>query len=88
VRGAQGGYKLARPAENYTVGAILRLIEGSLAPVACLENTPNQCSRCGECEALGLWTQLDEVIGGVVDRVTLAELASKRGPGADPPAAG
>ncbi len=88
VRGAQGGYKLARPAENYTVGAILRLIEGSLAPVACLENTPNQCSRCGECEALGLWKQLDEVIGGVVDRVTLAELASKRGPGADPPAAG
>jgi Rrf2 family protein len=88
VRGAQGGYKLTRPAEEYTAGSILRLIEGSLAPVSCLENAPNQCSRCDECETLGLWKQLDEAIGGVLDHVTLAELAQGRGPGADRPAAG
>lgn len=45
VRGAQGGYRLAKTPKEYTVGMILRLIEGDLAPVACLEDTPNQCPR-------------------------------------------
>ena len=49
LRGAQGGYMLAREPETYTVGTILRLTEGSMKPVACLEDEPNQCSRAGRC---------------------------------------
>jgi Rrf2 family protein len=78
VRGSQGGYKLARPAKDYTVGMILRLIEGSLAPVACLENDPNLCSRCNDCVTLGVWKQIDAAISGVVDNITLADLVQQQ----------
>lgn len=78
IRGSQGGYKLARPAKDYTVGMILRLIEGSLAPVACLENDPNQCSRCNECVTLGVWKQIDAAISGVVDNITLEDLVRQQ----------
>jgi len=78
TRGAQGGYKLARPAEEYTVGMILRLIEGSLVPVACMEDDPNQCPRCGFCATLDLWKQLDQAISNVVGNVTLADLVQKQ----------
>lgn len=77
ARGAQGGYKLARLAEDYTVGMILRQIEGSLAPVACMEDNPNQCPRCEQCVTLDVWKQLNEAINGVVDHITLADLATK-----------
>ena len=62
LRGAQGGYMLAREPETYTVGTILRLTEGSMKPVACLEDEPNQCSRAGECVTLRLLKMLDEAI--------------------------
>ena len=52
LRGAQGGYMLAREPETYTVGTILRLTEGSMKPVACLEDEPNQCSRAGSGRCL------------------------------------
>ena len=74
VRGSQGGYKLAKPPEQYTVGMILRLTEGSLAPVACLEDEENQCSRADDCITIEVWKQLDDAIKGVVDRITLADL--------------
>jgi Rrf2 family protein len=78
TRGAQGGYKLARPAAEYTVGMILRQIEGSLVPVACMEDDPNQCPRCGFCATLDLWKQLDQAISSVVDNVTLADLLQQQ----------
>ncbi len=78
TRGAQGGYKLAHPADEYTVGMILRLMEGNLAPVACIEDDPNQCSRCEECATLDVWKQLEDAISGVVDHITLADLAKKQ----------
>ena len=78
TRGAQGGYKLARPAEEYTVGMILRLIEGSLVPVACMEDEPNQCPRCGKCVTLDVWKQLDQAISDVVDHITLSDLVKKQ----------
>ena len=53
---------LAREPETYTVGTILRLTEGSMKPVACLEDEPNQCSRAGECVTLRLWKMLDELL--------------------------
>ena len=78
ARGAQGGYKLSKPAEDYTVGMILRQIEGSLVPVACMEDETNQCPRCDQCVTLDVWKQLDAAISGVVDHITLADLAAKQ----------
>ena len=78
ARGVQGGYKLARPADEYTVGMILRLIEGSLVPVACMEDEPNQCPRCSKCVTLDVWRQLDDAINNVVDNITLADLVKKQ----------
>lgn len=77
-RGSQGGYKLSRPADKYTIGMILRLIEGSLVPIACMEDNPNQCPRCDQCVTIDIWKQLDEAISGVVDNITLADLAEKQ----------
>lgn len=75
-RGPQGGYKLTRTPGEYTVGMILRLTEGSLAPVACLEDEVNLCDRQDSCATLRLWKMLDDAIKGVVDHVTLADLVT------------
>lgn len=77
-RGSHGGYRLSRSAEKYSIGMILRLIEGSLVPIACMEDDPNQCPRCDQCVTLDIWKQLDEAISGVVDNITLADLAQKQ----------
>ncbi len=74
IRGPQGGYRLAKETSYYTVGMILRLTEGSLAPVACLEDEVNQCMRQENCATLRLWQKLDDAIKSVVDTVTLADL--------------
>lgn len=74
VRGAQGGYRLAKQPEQYTVGMILRLTEGSLAPVACLEKKENECSRADCCATLELYKKLDEAIQSVIDNMTLQDL--------------
>ncbi|MDE6388473.1 MAG: Rrf2 family transcriptional regulator [Lachnospiraceae bacterium] len=74
IRGPQGGYRLAKEPEKYTVGMILRLTEGSLAPVSCLEDETNMCERQETCATLRLWQMLNAAIGDVVDKVTLADL--------------
>ncbi len=74
VRGTGGGYRLAKKPEEYTVGMILRLTEGSLAPVACLEFEQNSCPRAADCITLGVWEKLYDAINGVVDNITLADL--------------
>ena len=76
VRGPQGGYFLTRKPEEYTVGMILRLIEGSLAPVACLDDDINNCTRADRCPTLILWEKLYDAISEVVDNITLADLIS------------
>ena len=73
-RGHQGGYRLAKDPEQYTVGEILRITEGSLAPVACLENTPNQCERCENCITLPVWEGLHKVISEYLDNITLQDI--------------
>ncbi len=78
IRGPQGGYKLTRPASQYTVGMILRLIEGRLVPVACMEDEPNQCSRCETCVTLDVWKQIEDAINSVVDHITLEDLVKKQ----------
>lgn len=74
VRGAQGGYRLAREPKEYTVGMILRLTEGSLAPVACLDDEINECERVNQCATLEVWERLKKAIDEVVDNITLQDL--------------
>ena len=78
TRGAQGGYRIAGDPENYTVGMVLRLTEGNLCPVACLENEVNECERCDTCETLSVWKELNDAINNVVDGVTIADLAERQ----------
>ena len=65
---------LARKPEEYTVGDILRTTEGSMAPIACIEDQPNRCPRCEECTTLPFWEGLWKVINEYTDRYTLADL--------------
>ena len=74
VRGPQGGYFLTRKPEEYTVGMILRLTEGSLSPVDCLDEGAENCPRQESCVTFILWKQLDNAIRDVVDKVTLQDL--------------
>ena len=74
IRGPQGGYRLSREPEDYTVGMILRLTEGSLTPVECAEAEPGACSREDTCVTRKLWKELDEAIRSVVDKYTLEDL--------------
>lgn len=77
VRGAHGGYKLARGAEEITAGEILRASEGSTAPVACLEDDFGVCPLREECATISFWEGLDAAIETYVDGVSLADLASQ-----------
>lgn len=74
IRGPQGGYLLTKNPEQYTVGEILRLTEGSLAPVSCLEDEVNQCERQEDCVTVILWKKLNYAINDIVDHTTLADL--------------
>ena len=77
VRGKGGGYRLTRTPAQYSVGEILRLTEGSLAPVACLECGAKPCPRAASCPTLPVWSELDKRISGYLDSVTLADLVKK-----------
>lgn len=74
IRGAQGGYRLAKTPAEYTVGDILRITEGSLAPVTCLEDGLGGCERASKCMTKKLWQGLYEVVNNYVDSVTLEDL--------------
>jgi len=76
-RGKQGGYMLAKEPSQYTVGQILRITEGSLAPVACLEDKVNQCSRAEICKTLHVWDGLYKTITEYLDSITLQSLLEK-----------
>ena len=77
VHGKGGGYRLNRPAADYSVGQILRLTEGSLAPVTCLESEENPCPRAGQCTTLPMWEKLDALINDYLDSVSLADLLAQ-----------
>lgn len=75
VRGSQGGYKISRPLDQITVGDILRVLEGSLAPVDCvIENKAPTCERFEECVLSGVWLKLRDAINEAVDSFSLADL--------------
>ena len=77
-RGFQGGYRLAKTPDKYTVGDILRATEGSLSPVACLDNEPVLCQRADICTTLSVWKGLKKVIDDYVDGITLQDLLDQQ----------
>lgn len=77
-RGNNGGYMLAKKPSEYTAGDILRMTEGSLAPIACLDDVPNRCERKDICATLPFWEGLQDVINQYVDSVTLEELVKEK----------
>ena len=77
VRGAGGGYLLTRSPEAYTVGDILRPLEGDLAPVECATDA-DYCQRCGECVTVELWKEIHRAVSRVVDGTTLADLMRRQ----------
>ena len=74
VRGKGGGYQLAKAPEQYTVGSILRITEGSMVPVACLEPGAEVCPRAADCRTLAMWRGLDKLITEYFENITLADL--------------
>lgn len=74
IRGAAGGYKLAKHPKEYTVGMILRLTEGSLAPVACLDDVEFECERLSSCATIEVYKRINEAVNSVIDHISLADL--------------
>ncbi len=77
VHGKGGGYRLNRSPDKYIVGDILRLTEGSLAPVACLECDAAECERADRCRTLPMWKDLNDKITDFFDGITIADLMKK-----------
>lgn len=77
TRGAQGGYKLVKEPAAYTVGDILRITEGSLAPVSCLTMEAAECDREDECATHAVWSGLYDVINNYLDSITLEDLLNQ-----------
>jgi len=77
VRGPKGGYKLSKEPKEYTAGDILRVTEGSLAPITCLEQDVNSCERKCECSTLNFWKGLYKVVEDYVDSITLEDLLNE-----------
>lgn len=74
LRGKGGGYKLTKKPEEYTVASILKVTEGSFAPVACLEHSPNQCERVMQCKTLKMWEGLQKLITDYFENITIQDL--------------
>ena len=75
--GKGGGYRLMRKPEDYSVGEILELMEGSLSPVVCLADKVNNCPRKGICETLPLWAEYDELVHNFFYGKKLSDLVNK-----------
>ena len=74
TRGKEGGYRLVRDPEDYTIGEILRCIEDNLAPVACIKAGDICCEHAGECMTVPMWKELDDITNAYLDGVSLQDL--------------
>ncbi|MEG0229255.1 MAG: Rrf2 family transcriptional regulator [Oscillospiraceae bacterium] len=72
--GKGGGYKLSKEPSQYTVKSILKLIEGTLAPVACLENSESICQRASKCKTLPMWQEFYKMTNDFFENITIADL--------------
>ena len=77
LRGKGGGYKLTKRPEEYSIASILKVTEGSFAPVACLECSPNQCERVVQCKTVKMWEGLQKLIDDYFENITLRDLLDK-----------
>lgn len=80
VRGAQGGYRLAMPPEKITLGDIIRVLEGPVAPTECVINgkQAEKCDRSSECVMRSIWTRIRDEINAILDGITLAEIVEEQ----------
>jgi len=78
VHGIGGGYRLTREPDQYTLWEILRLAEGDLAPVACVDDTKDACTRADECVTMEVWREIKDAVNKVVDNITLADLVEQQ----------
>ena len=74
VHGRGGGYRLSRKPDEYTVGEILRLTEGELAPVTCLQCDSAPCSRKDSCKTISMWRGFYQLTNEYFDGITIADL--------------
>ena len=81
LRGKGGGYRLCRAPENITVGEVLRVTEGELAPVSCLECGAKPCSRAAYCKTLPMWKEYYRLTNEYFDHISLADLLGNEAPG-------
>ena len=77
-RGSQGGYRLAKEPEKYTIGEILRLTEGALSPVECVDQDPIECDRSADCVMLPIWQGLSKLINEYLDGITLQDILDQQ----------
>lgn len=77
LRGPKGGYQLARDPKDYTIYEILQITEGSLQPVACLDDPVNQCELYQECPTIEMWEGLGKLIYDYLNNITLADVVNK-----------
>ena len=77
LRGPKGGYQLSRDPKDYTIYEILKITEGSLQPVACLDDEVNQCDRYHECPTIEIWEGLGQVIEEYLSAITLEDIVNK-----------
>jgi len=82
-RGKQGGYMLARPPSACTVKEVLRITEGNLAPISCLEEEINQCDKAEYCKTLPMWTGLKKVMNDYLESITLQDMLEQYQESAD-----
>lgn len=78
VHGKGGGYRLVKKPEEYKIGDILRLTEGNLAPVACLDCGAEPCDRANECKTLPMWSKFHKMVNEYFDSITLLDLLENR----------
>ena len=83
LRGKGGGYRLIKEPSEYTVGSILRITEGSFAPVSCLEKQPNRCERASYCKTLHMWEGLQKVVEEYLEGITIQDLLDQEQGGDD-----
>ena len=76
IHGKGGGYRLVKKPSEYKVGEILRLTEGNLAPVACLECGAKPCKRVDSCKTLPMWTEFHKIANDYFDSITIEDLVN------------
>lgn len=78
IRGKDGGYRLTKKPEDYTVGEIIKLTEGTIAPVTCLESPTNSCENADQCLTLPIWIKLEKIVEEYLDGISLRDLLDRK----------